>query len=204
MDIQKLHNDINALMGKDQSAYFPPNIIDAEIYKESNTIYNNLREQFEATQIVSDKLRLFAKTVDIALTDGKGDIEALHPIAVYDADGNVCSPVITAAWHLKSKDTLFGPEDTYPFYRIWNDKIWVLPVSKPSVTVEYLKAPVEPVFAYTIVNDKYVYDAANSVHVEFPDILINQLVTQVAGNLGMQIRQGDMVQYANLEEQKPL
>jgi hypothetical protein len=204
MDIQKLHNDINALMGKDQSAYFPPNIIDAEIYKESNNIYNGLREQFEATQIISDKLRLFAKTVAIPLTDGKGAIEGLHPISVYDADGNACSPVITAAWHLKTKDPMFGAEADQPIYRIWDNVIWVLPLEKVAVTVEYLKAPVEPKFNYTIVNDKYVYNAVDSVDVEFPDILMSDLVNRVAGNLGMQIRQGDMVQYANMEEQKEL
>lgn len=204
MDIQKLHNDINALMGKDQSAYFPPTIIDAEIYKESNNIYNKLREQFEETQIISDKLRLFASSVSIDIVDGKGDITALHPIAVFDEQGNACSGITTMAWALKSTDPLFGPSDTQPIYRIWENKIWVLPTSKAKVTVEYLKAPIEPKFAFTIVNDKYVYDPANSVHVEFPDILMSDLVNRVAGNLGMQIRQGDMVQYAQIEEQKEI
>lgn len=65
----------------------------------------------------------------------------------------------------------------------------------------YLRLPNRPVWAFTLdANNRPVYDAANSVDSEFPDTTHNEIALMACGYLGINIKDGDLIQYSQYKE----
>ena len=82
-------------------------------------------------------------------------------------------------------------------YLSFNDG-WKLnfPIKKPSyIEIEYLKRPTKAVWAFTVVNDVEVYDPANSVNVEFDDMLRGEIVARMVKEYGKYTDDPNSVQY---------
>lgn len=82
-------------------------------------------------------------------------------------------------------------------YLSFNDG-WKLnfPIKKPSyIEIEYLKRPTKAIWAFTVVNDVEVYDAANSVNVEFDDMLRGEIVARMVKEYGKYTDDPNSVQY---------
>ena len=70
------------------------------------------------------------------------------------------------------------------------------PIKKPSyIEIEYLKRPTKAIWAFTVVNDVEVYDAANSVNVEFDDMLRGEIVARMVKEYGKYTDDPNSVQY---------
>ncbi len=61
-----------------------------------------------------------------------------------------------------------GPTLKYPFCCFYNDYIEFWPKTLGNVEFTYIRIPTTPVYAYTVVNDEPVYNAAASVQLEWP------------------------------------
>ena len=72
------------------------------------------------------------------------------------------------------------------------------PVKKPSyIEIDYLKRPTRALWNYDIVNDEPVYNAATSVDVEFDEMLKSEIVARMVKYYGLNVDDGNDVQYAN-------
>jgi hypothetical protein len=60
------------------------------------------------------------------------------------------------------------PNKKYPICALYADYIQFYPKDLGFVDFDYLRMPVTPVWAATIVNDEYVYDPTKSVQLEWP------------------------------------
>lgn len=80
------------------------------------------------------------------------------------------------------------------------------------VSMSYYKYPmgsrsgtalnVAPSWAYTLNGKDELYDAANSVDFELPKHLEERIVDKIMSLMGISLRDGDAVQYAEMKEQK--
>jgi len=61
-----------------------------------------------------------------------------------------------------------GPTLKYPFCCFYNSYIEFWPKELGAVEFTYIRVPRTPVYAYTVVNDEPVYNAAGSVQLEWP------------------------------------
>jgi len=97
---------------------------------------------------------------------------------------------------IRTNNSVIPPEPKYPIAVYKDAGIKILPNIINNVTLTYLKFPVIPVFAYTVVNDEYIYDAANSVQSDFPDTLSSEFAMRIVRYLGINISDVELEQAA--------
>ena len=96
-------------------------------------------------------------------------------------------------WATRANSRLIKKPMYLPFYDGWKIHF---PGIKPSyIEIEYLKRPTKAIWAFTVVNDVEVYDAANSVNVEFDDMLRGEIVARMVKEYGKYTDDPNSVQY---------
>lgn len=206
--IAEIHEFVNFLTGKGQTGYFSPEEIDNAVYEASKDLFNDRYAQYEQTQKLSDDLSPF-KTDPTPLTlDGNGQVlkptEYLYAVAVTSGTTNVKVEIIEEAFvGNELNDPLCGPETGYPICVFYKTYIQFYPISGlTNIKITYLKSPVKPLWAYTVVNGRPVYDNASSVDVEWNAQNIRELTTRTLKYLGVTLREGELVQFAQASETK--
>jgi hypothetical protein len=60
-----------------------------------------------------------------------------------------------------------------------------------------------PVWGYTLdINDNPIFDPSSSVDIDLPEILLNDISRIIIGYMGINIRENDLIQYAELAKTK--
>lgn len=94
------------------------------------------------------------------------------------------------------------PKMDFPIAAIYDNYIQVYPKEVRRVKLSYLRTPTKPVWAYTEVNGRPVYDQTTSVQLESPDDTHNDIAMRVLRYLGVSIREPQLFQYANAMEKE--
>jgi len=105
-------------------------------------------------------------------------------------------------WYSRMSSSIVAPSMKRPIAKFLSGKISVRPKSLTSVTLTYLRYPNTPKWGYTIVNNRPVYDSASSTDIEAPEEAFNNIAMICLGFLGINLREQDLVQYGNLNENK--
>lgn len=192
--IKNIHDRINLAIRKGQTGYFSTSEIDAEIYAEINDMWRKYVVEFEKTRIINIYLNPFIKTEDVTPNPSDGSVtltNAFHyPLAIrVKANGKEVNELDQARWDVRINHPIEFPTADYPICKFENKKLWARPINIGELTVSYINKPVAPVYAYTIVNNRPVYNDGASVDVEFDVILHNDLVSRVLRNLGVPMRE---------------
>ena len=87
------------------------------------------------------------------------------------------------------------PTLKWPVGVIRADGIHIYPGTITQVEMDYYRYPVEPVFAYTP-NVGYITDPGTSVEFEWPESMHNDLMRIILSYIGVNIRDTELVQYA--------
>ena len=204
--IKTIHDRIQLLNRKGLSPYYSPDQIVEEVHAESLNIWKKYIQEFEKSQLISVYLDPLRGKETIALTSGVGTL--VNSIGQYrtgllvTGTNTVVDLVDIAHWGHRASNSITGPETSYPIARIDNDTITVLPNTVASVDVYYIKTPTKPVYAYTVVNDDYIYSDGSSVDFEWPEVLHSDISDRVMAALGLSQREASLIQYSNTELQK--
>ena len=101
--------------------------------------------------------------------------------------------------------SLASPSVTFPVYENYMDEIRVYPSEiQSNVTCRYLRKPADPKWTYTSVGNVELFDNTISDYQDF-EIHYSELpniVVQMLSYLGVNIREADVVQYAEALKQK--
>lgn len=90
----------------------------------------------------------------------------------------------------------------FPVMLLRSGGFQVYPTDIESVVLTYIKEPSDPVWAYTTLNGRPVYDSANSTDFELPSDQATDIIYRVCQILGIRIRRQDLVQYGIVKEQE--
>lgn len=184
--------------------YFSPLQIGAEIHAESLNLWNKLIKEFEATQVISVYLEPLKDSEEIALTSGAGTLvnsKGKYKTAILTAADLKVTQVNIDKWANAVNDSVRVPSASNPICRIDYGAIKVVPTSLASVFVHFIKLPTKPVYAYTTSADDYIYVDADSIDFEWPESLHDMIMNRVLANLGLAQREGEVIQYSNIEKQ---
>ena len=96
---------------------------------------------------------------------------------------------------------LLEPTKKYPIYCIYDNYLQFYPKDLMRVSFTYLRKPATPVWGYTIVNGRPVYDPLTSTDVDFPDENINEITSRIVSLMGINIREPQVQQYAQVKMQ---
>lgn len=203
-NIFNIHARIQGALKKGIGSYFTPDRVDAEIHSESMNLWKKYVAMYEKDADITAIMDVFRRTENVSLISGLGTMTAAfqRPVSVADSNGVKIDIVDIGMWYDRLNNPLKAPTTTYPACTFENRTITVRPASLTSCVVKYLKYPTAPVYAFTQVGTRYVYDDANSVALEFPEILHDDIVNRVLANLGLTNREPQVIQYSNLEMQK--
>jgi hypothetical protein len=107
-----------------------------------------------------------------------------------------------------ANSVLTAPTKTFPAYSLNSDSVTVLPktINNPGqVFSQYIRYPKDPKWTYnTLASGEPVFDQSQSDYQDFELPIEDEvnLVTKILQYAGIQIREAQVVQFANLEEQK--
>jgi hypothetical protein len=93
---------------------------------------------------------------------------------------------------------LRAPTLTYPKYVEYDNHWQFYPKNVGFVHIDYFRRPATPNWAYTITNGRPLYNPNASTQFEFPDFTHNEIVGIMSSYLGINIREGQLLEYAEL------
>lgn len=173
------------------------------------------RQAYQITQKITDDLRNFIKDAPIT-KDVSGyfllpnDYAAFSSLSyLYSLNSEECGGtpesrinfidcVDDSEFRARLEDNVIMPTLRYPVATYRESGILIKPDEINRITLTYLRYPVVPVFAYTVTSDEYVYDAANSTQVDFPETLHAEFSVRVARYVGVNLRENEL--YAMVQE----
>jgi len=94
-----------------------------------------------------------------------------------------------------TKSTIDAPTNNNPIYVELSDSLQVTP-RLGNAYLTYYREPKQVLWAYTLVNNRPVYDPANSVQFEWDSTEIMRLTSRVLFYMGVSIRDGELEQAA--------
>ena len=128
--------------------------------------------------------------------------------SIFKSENYEVEKVTNSKISMLANSVLTAPTKTFPAYSLNTDSVTVLPktINNPGqVFSQYIRYPKDPKWTYsTLASGEPVFDQSQSDYQDFElpiDDEVN-LVTKILQYSGMQIREAQVVQFANLEEQK--
>lgn len=98
--------------------------------------------------------------------------------------------------------SVVAPSPRFPKCVFYDSFVQIYPKTLHSVVFTYLRKPATPVWGYTLVNNRPVYDPSTSTDFDWPEELFNDIVMRMCSFAGINLRQADLIQYS--EQQKAL
>lgn len=185
--------------------YSPEEVIE-EVHTESLNIWKKYIKEFEKTQEISVYMEPLRGKETVALTSGAGTLvtskgQYKAGIMIPTTDVKV-THIDVGHWANAVNDVVRVPSAEYPICRVDFGSIVVRPITLASVDVHFIKQPTRPVYAYTVIDEEYIYDDSSSIDFEWPVQVHDEIANRVLGNLGYSQREGEAIQYSNMEQQK--
>jgi hypothetical protein len=175
---------------------------------------------YDITQKVKDDLR-FLKNTEVLSVDANGfmdipvDYVYLASIAYRRVENNAetgtpdVEPISVEVmsddnWTGRLNNAIKKPTHEFPACNFYNKtKVLFSPKDLGSVTFTYLKKMETPVWGYILdANDNPIFDQSSSVDIDLPEILLNDISRIIIGYMGINIRENDLIQYAELVKTK--
>ncbi len=159
-----------------------------------------------ATQVNEESLRPFYNTnVTLNINTGVGVLPTNYAYidvltTQYNSDSGVrIKEVIqldsgTKGWVLDS--SLLEPTTEYPYFEFVNNTVKLYPNTINVAYLSYWRVPVYGQWNFTVVNGRPVYDPTTSINSEFNDKDSNEIVARCAKLLGINIKDGELLQFA--------
>ena len=110
--------------------------------------------------------------------------------------------------NLLNKSLLTAPSDSYPAYTQKGDSVTIFPSTfngALDVQATYIRYPKDPKWTFvTLFNGEPLFDQTQSDYQDFelPIDDTNNLVSRILQYAGISIREGDVYQFGQVEEQK--
>lgn len=204
--INSVVSRVNFLTKKGLTGYFAPEKICAELHAESMNVWRQYIEKFEKSGTMDTYTRPFQDSEEVTLIDGVGTIVSLDYLYLLEGYVNATTrteihKVDNTKWNARITDPVKVPTATYPVGSNNGQELKVVPIDAfPKVIVSFLKQPTLPVWAYTVVSDRYVYDDSASVDWEWHKTIADLIIDKALANLGISIRNLEMQQFSKEQQ----
>ena len=226
MDIDKVYKFLQYISNKSQSGYLTPSDFNLSIGRAlsewvmkayGNPLSKNPNKRgYEKDQKSKDDLRFLLVTNKLSYvgTDGALPLpdDYLHLSSIkynykYLDDGVTQVKVIKVNIADDNEIASFLESDIlskrikaklFIVAALFKDFIQFYPSDVQQVDLTYLRKPVNPLWAFTVVNGKPKYDQLNSIDLEAPDEVANEIIMMAASYLGMNLREPELIQYSEM------
>ncbi len=213
MTVEELRLFIFSIANKDQTGNLPTpeqyNVFLARAVEDKFRLEYGLRQvdngvYYQNSQNSTDALSKFITvTPTVALLPGTFVLPAnyVHLSSLSHIDDGkyrVITVLNEDEWNNRLSNPITPPTLKYPIAKFVAGTLIVYPTTIASVNIAYLRKPVNPVWGSTIVNDEPVYNAATSTQIEFPDIYHIDIARIILSYLGIEFKDMELLQYAEM------
>lgn len=203
--IKEIHDLVEFLTTKGRIGYNTAEEIDLAVYTASKWLYDFYYAMFDENNALHDSLRPFTSdpTV-ITLTNDQYilPVDFVHEIGDITAGGIFVDVVDRAAQAKRINNASFPPTPQHPICTFYNTYVQFFPTGLTNIKFAYLRLPVQPVYATTIVNGREVYDDSSSVDIEWNGIDITKVSTRALSILGINLEDLKLVEWSEAKEGK--
>jgi len=97
--------------------------------------------------------------------------------------------------------SIVPPTKEYPILTFYSEGVQYHPKDIGSVDFVYLRRPLKPLWSFTTPVSKPVYDSANSIDLEWPEQVFNEIAVRILSFVGINLREADLAQYSDGKRQ---
>ena len=209
MSIDEAYQFLNFLANSRQSGKITPANFNLAIQRAGMQFFLNEIKKWQDSQVVTDAISPF---IDVQILNISSNGQVPYPtfyvdtIAVrhlyYKPNGSAIEvPVVevnNSAIGEVSQSEIVAPTKRYPNISYYTNYMQFLPKDIGNAIYEYFRLPIDPIWNFTVVNNRPVYNPATSVQLEFRDKDHNEIVMITAGYLGLNLSMPELLQGAEL------
>ncbi len=211
MTVEEIRVFINAIANRDQTGNsVSPDEYNSYLARANEDLFRKevgLRELangtifFDNSQVSTDALLPFLVPSQLVGTNGVFTLPADYRHAV-SATNVANNKIITFLTKREYDETIIDPinfpTDLYPSATFLSGKLNVAPKTVSPIEFNYLRKPAVPFWNYNIINDEAVYDPSGSTQLEWKDIMHITFSRLILGYVGINFRDEELLQYAEL------
>jgi hypothetical protein len=97
---------------------------------------------------------------------------------------------------------LLLPTARFPKYSEYSDHIEFLPRNLGTARFSYFSRPAKPIWAYTTLNNRPVYDPVNSVQFEESEYSMNRIIPEILSYYGVNLSAAQLTQMSETYKQE--
>lgn len=214
MTVEELRQFIYTIANKDLTGDLPTpgefNNLMARAVEDKFRIEYGLREvqnnvYFQSSQNSTDALNKFLVATQLtAVIPGIFTLPTnyVHLSSLSHVDSSGKTHIIVVLnddeWSNRLTNPVVPPSTEYPIAKFVSGSLIVYPQSITNINITYLRKPANPVWGYTVVNDEPTYNPATSTQIEFADIYHIDIARIILSYMGIQFRDGDLLQYGQV------
>jgi len=225
MNVDELYKWVNFVSNKEQAGQVSPEefnlalkVINIDLFKEKYGLPEQYvpgqplpAQAWQVTQKITDDLSFLLPSIPIIKLNGffqrPSDYLAFssaRAIYTYNAgckvekdEGTGIEIITDSEINTRLKNSIVGPEKDFPIGNFYAQGIRVWPELVDVIMLTYLREPRTPFRAYNIVNDVDVYDAANSVQIEWNVTLHNDFAIRMLFYYGINLSEDKLIEFTN-------
>lgn len=205
ISVDEVYSTVKILANKSGGS-FTPNEFNKVAAIVSMDIFKKHRDRgYASSQSVSEALHhLITPDEALTLTSGIATTPTAKEqiISIKCATNVKIERVEFDRWDERLSSRLFLPTAAYPVYRELSATLEFNPTTITGVKISYLRKPATPVWGYTVVSGRPVYAVGSSTNFEWTEIDRDAIVNGILSYLGITIREPQLTQFAELQEQK--
>ena len=208
MSIDELFKFLNFLSNKNQSGNLKPDQFNISAERCQIEYYNKEYREFQKTREVTDAISIWL--IDSIINpDVNGqapypsDYKHVAGIRHIRFVGGIATPVPVEEVTTNDLGTILMSQVTpptlkYPKMAYYNNYMQFYPKNVGAIQFDYLRGPKVPVWGYTVVNNRPVYNPATSIDFEAVDGSLNEITIMMLSQLGIYLSSQQVVQYAEM------
>jgi len=161
---------------------------------------------------ITDYLRTFLKNTFLPVTVNgvaniPNDMQHLASMRYYNVGINggtevEVKEVKNEDWGNIQSSHLFKPSKRFPKYQELSSTFNVLPRNLGSVTLDYFKTPQQPIWNFTIANNRPVYSPTGSVDFEWSEVYLNNIASMFLSLVGINLKDIELSQFSQAFKQE--
>lgn len=205
MNVSAMYSTIRQLASEGQSGWMPPNEVERALNLGSTDKYNEERRAFERTGHISDNLRNFKTHSDISVTAGNAPVPATYGyrtgLAVTSTKKDI-DIVPDSEWLSRINDPIDPPTEARGIGSIRGSNIEVLPLTLTSVTLYFLRRPVDIVIAFSEDgNGDITINQGASTDCDWPEECHDDIILRALSYLGIPLSDELMIKLKTIKKQ---
>ena len=226
MTIDQVHKFVYFLIKKNNAGgYVSPSELDMVLNRAQvqyfNKLYGNQNDyrydrpdpkiSYAVTEKISNSLSPFLENTTLT-TDANGQVaipaSMYQTVSLTKSINNVPYEVTRVEQDRVANNLTSyydAPDNEFPIYSQLKDKYQFYPkTAGVAYNLFYLRKPAEMVWGYTLVNGRPQYNANLSVNPEWEDVDMNEIIYLALSYIGINLKDGDVSQFAQLKTQTGL